>query len=79
MSNSSFYEAFEQRMRAVWTALEFWMSLGSFKVRMVFDFYGFYQTAIRAGAADDEACFFQFWTERIGYFCLLYTSPSPRD
>lgn len=57
MFNSCFHQSYEEGVRTVGAALEFGVGLGGFEVGVVFQFDGFYQASVGAGAADGEACF----------------------
>lgn len=71
MLDGCFDEAAEERVRTVRTALEFRMSLGGFEVRMILELDRFDEASVRAGAADDEACFFKLRTKGIGDFVSM--------
>ena len=68
MSNGCVYEALEEGMRTVRAGFEFRVCLGCFEVWMVGEFDGFNESAVRAGAGYDKACFFEFRAECVGDF-----------
>ena len=71
MLGGCFDEAAEERVRTVRAALEFRMGLGGFEVRMILELDRFDEASVRAGAADDEPCFFKLRTKGIGDFVSM--------
>lgn len=71
MLQGGFYEAFEQRVRAVRSGFQFRMSLRADKERMLFQFHHLYDTSIRGKTGEGQTVVCQSFPVIIVYFIAV--------
>ena len=71
MLQGGFYEAFEQRVRAVRSGFQFRMSLRSDKERMLFQFHHLYDTPVRRKTGEGQTVIGQSFPVIIIYFIAV--------